>query len=203
MPDALTSIQLTNCIVWGNADVAGTVLVAQITDSSRTIDAFDVTYSSIRSLTAGVGNIGVNPRFLNADGPDGISGTSDDDIRLRPDSPSIDAGDPGFVAEPDDTDVLGHPRVLCDGVDIGAAEFGIGDVDCDRDVDLVDFSGFQSCFTGAGGVRSDDCSTSDFDEDGDGDIDDFKGFGEAATSPNSIHGIADKTRRDERGKPRV
>ncbi|MCH8200483.1 MAG: MBL fold metallo-hydrolase, partial [Chloroflexi bacterium] len=36
------------------------------------------------------------------------------------------------------TDVLGHPRILCERVDIGAAESGIGDVDCDRDVDLIE-----------------------------------------------------------------
>lgn len=203
MPDALVSVPLTNCIVWHNVDVAGSVLVAQLTDSNRTIDAFDVAYSCIRSFTAGKGNIGFSPRFMNADGPDDISGTSDDDIRLGPNSPCIDKGDPGFQAEPHGIDLLGHPRVLCNRVDIGAAEFGIGDTDCDRDVDLVDFSIFQLCFTGAGGVANDGCGSSDFDGDGDVDIDDYSGFGEVVTSPNSIQGTAERPRGEGRGKPRV
>jgi hypothetical protein len=38
--------------------------------------------------------------------------------------------------------------VLCDRVDIGAYEFGIGDYDCDRTVDLTDFANWPSCMTG-------------------------------------------------------
>ena len=72
----------------------------------------------------------------------------------------------------------GHSRVLCERVDIGAYEFGIGDYNCDRDVSLDDFGDWNDCFTGpGGGPYPAGCEALDFDADEDVDLRDFAGFG--------------------------
>ncbi len=100
------------------------------------------------SALPGTGNIGGDPLFVDADGPDDIPGTPDDDLRPGPGSPAIDAGnspalpldafdidDDGDVAEPVPLDLAGAPRLLDDPfkldtgipgspvVDMGAFEF--------------------------------------------------------------------------------
>jgi len=93
-----------------------------------------------------------------------MAGTEDDNLRLSPDSPCIDAGDnssvpadtadldgDGNTTEPIPFDLDGHPRII-DGdcndsniVDIGAYEFAwayIGDFDDECDVDFEDFAIF-------------------------------------------------------------
>ena len=69
-----------------------------------------------------MGNIDADPLFVDADGPDDIPGTEDDDLRLSAGSPCINTGDPDFVPEPDETDIDGDARVIGPGVDIGADE---------------------------------------------------------------------------------
>ena len=111
---------VTNCIFWGNGD-----------------DHFEfapVRYSNVQGGRYGTGNIDANPLFVDADGPDDIAGTEDDDLRLLPGSPCIDAGDsnsvPWWI-----TDMEGNPRFLDDPympdtghgtypiVDMGAYEY--------------------------------------------------------------------------------
>ena len=99
------------------------------------------------------------------------------DYRLRPDSPCINAGDPTVVAEPGMHDLDGHARVLCGRVDMGPYEFGIGDANCDREVNLIDFAAFQRCYTGPDGEAAGEaCAALDFDGDGDVDLDDHTGY---------------------------
>lgn len=69
------------------------------------------------------------------------------DLRLQAGSPCIDVGDPAFVAQPGETDLEGHARVLCGRVDMGAHEFGIGDYDCNQTVYLTDFAAWPGCMT--------------------------------------------------------
>ena len=45
------------------------------------------------------------------------------DLHLLPDSPCINAGDPDFVAGPDDLDMDREKRVMLGRVDMGADEF--------------------------------------------------------------------------------
>jgi hypothetical protein len=62
-----------------------------------------VDYSDVEGGWPGTGNLNLDPLFVDADGPDGVYGTPDDDMHLLPTSPCIDAGDPGsdFSLEPE------------------------------------------------------------------------------------------------------
>ncbi len=134
-----TGHTLTNCILWGNSDSGGTDWLAQIYDGTLVVD-----YSCIqawRSSLGGIGNIGEAPLFVDADGADDVVGTDDDDLRLLPGSPCVDAaaneslpsdladldGD-GDVTEPVPFDINGNPRIwqgkLSLTVDMGAYEYG-------------------------------------------------------------------------------
>ncbi len=121
----------------------------------------------------GTGNSGADPLFIDPIGPDGIPGTGDDDLRLSPGSPGINAGilDPTGLGS---TDLDGHARMLCGRVDIGAYEFGIGDYTCDQSVDLSDFAAFQNCFEVS--PISGACLVFDFNADHSIDLLDFAGF---------------------------
>lgn len=99
------SIHATSLILWNSApaEIAGSSIL--------------VSYSDVLGGYAGT-NIDVLPLFVNPAGPDGMLGTLDDDLRLRSDSPCIDAGDTSIVAGQSSagfpTDVLGHPRSVND-----------------------------------------------------------------------------------------
>jgi hypothetical protein len=142
---------VTNCILWANTggsfDGYGTPIV---------------TFSNVEGGYVGTGNINTDPLFVDPNGPDGIIGTEDDNLRLSPDSPCIDAGDntavqadsidldnDGNTVEPIPYDHNGRDRFVdgdCNGVDIidmGAYEFTyayIGDFDGDCDVEFIDYS---------------------------------------------------------------
>ena len=124
-------------------------------------------------------------------GPDGTWDGEDDDygdLRLQAGSPCINAGDPGFVAQPGETDLEGHARVLCGRVDMGAYEFGIGDYDCDHTVNLNDFSAWASCMNGPhSGPYAPGCESFDFDGDGDVDLLDFAAFQRVLTEIGRAH----------------
>jgi hypothetical protein len=78
-----------------------------------------------------------DPLFVDADGTDNILGTEDDDLRLRPGSPCIDAADNTAVPAGVEADLAGRPRFVDDPdtpdtgnsdgihaiVDMGAYEF--------------------------------------------------------------------------------
>jgi len=162
------TLTLTNCILWGNnADngdqifrasaIALHIMFSNIEGSGGS-DSWD------NSLGVNVGgNVDADPLFVDADGEDNIIGTLDDNLRLLPNSPVIDAGinlGPQFdidgnlriVDDPTTVDTgVGFPAVI----DVGAFEFGsspIGtgssDLDADGDTDLTDFAVFMSGFTG-------------------------------------------------------
>lgn len=65
------------------------------------------------NLTGLSGNISKNPRFVSTD---------TNDFSLTAYSPCINAGDPNFVAGPNDVDINGDPRLIGQYVDIGADE---------------------------------------------------------------------------------
>jgi predicted outer membrane repeat protein len=53
-----------------------------------------------------------DPRFVDADGPDNILGTADDNLRLSLASPYIDAGNNSFIPAGFTTDAAGSPRFV-------------------------------------------------------------------------------------------
>ncbi len=155
--NASSSARLTNCIVWGNA----ATYAPQIQHPGG--DLTTVVYSCIGGGWPGSSNTSQDPQFVDADGPDDIVGTVDDDLRLEAGSRCIDAG--LSVTIPEDLDGnrrivdapaepdrgLGFPEVI----DMGAYEFGStppgpnsADIDRDGDVDLDDFMLFQQQFSG-------------------------------------------------------
>ncbi len=79
--------------------------------------------------------------FLDPLGPDGIPYTGDEDLRLAPGSPAINAGLNEFVTSEFDLD--GNPRIIGSVVDRGAYEFTgtcTGDVNGDGLINLADLN---------------------------------------------------------------
>jgi len=111
------TLTMTNCILWGNTDGRGMGESAQI---SRDYGARPgiINYCCIQGWTGtygGIGNIGDYPLFIDPD---------NEDYHLLPDSPCIDAGDPNYVAAPNETDLDGNPRIIGGRIDMGAYEYG-------------------------------------------------------------------------------
>ncbi|MBN1491428.1 MAG: hypothetical protein JXA69_16065, partial [Phycisphaerae bacterium] len=103
-----SSPTLVNCIVWGNTADDGSQIIS---DTALPV----VTYSCVQGGTGqswfGAGCIDTDPLFVDADGPDGIAGTADDNLRLLACSPCVDVGDNAAAAGiPADLD--GNPRVV-------------------------------------------------------------------------------------------
>ncbi len=143
--DAPTADVVTNCVFWANSATPGI---------STELDQFAAPLLSVNhclieglQLFVGSGNIGANPGFVDPLGIDATPWTGDEDLRLLPGSPAIDAGDSsllphdssdldgdGDTSEPLPLDLDGNPRVTDDpattdtgpvspAVDLGAYEF--------------------------------------------------------------------------------
>jgi hypothetical protein len=191
---------VANCILWGNNDYTGFTEAAQVTTATS-----QLSYSCVQGwtgLAGGAGNTGADPLMVDPDGLDNVAGTDDDNVRIRPGSPCIDAGDStmlppdftdldgdGDTAEPTSLDAAGYPRFEDDPatldtgmgasplVDIGAFEFlpsCPADLDLDRDVDHDDLLILESCASGPGiGYAGVTCEMADLDDDFDVDQTDF------------------------------
>jgi predicted outer membrane repeat protein len=90
-----------------------------------------ITYSDVQGGWPGEGNIDADPCFVEPGYWD-ANGTPadvnddfwvDGDYHLLFGSPCIDTGDPDFMAEPNETDLDGKPRVIGGRIDMGAYEF--------------------------------------------------------------------------------
>lgn len=92
---------LANCILWGNGD-----------DPIDGPGAVSISYSDVQDGFPGVGNVDVDPLFVDADGPDDVPGTFDDDLRLAAGSPVVDAGDNDAVPPGTISDLDGNPRFV-------------------------------------------------------------------------------------------
>ena len=113
------SATVLNCIIWGNRSHSGSQVYLSAAPA----------YSCVQDwLGGGEGNTSRDPLFVDPDGPDHKPETYDDnDYRLLPDSPCIDAG----FKSPDlaEFDIAGMHRIMFGGrsltVDMGAYEFYI------------------------------------------------------------------------------
>jgi parallel beta-helix repeat protein len=171
--------------LFGSGVVTNTVLWDNTPDQVRF--AWEFAYCNIQGGVGSIpgatdlgGNIDADPLFVDPDGADDILGTPDDDLRLQPGSPCIDAGDntaPALAGPPPiTTDLGGAPRFFDDTgvpdtgvgpapiIDMGAHEFQgvspppcpcVGDIDGDCDTDVFDFSALAANFgSGPGASRA-------------------------------------------------
>jgi hypothetical protein len=111
---------LTNCIIWANAVGPFTLLAAYPT---VTYSCFEGDYVWPEDVWPGIGNVNANPCFVKQGYWDADVEGACGDYHLRADSSCIDAGDPNYVPEPNETDLDGNPRVIGGRIDMGAYEF--------------------------------------------------------------------------------
>jgi len=112
---------LTNCILWGNTIPEGQGQAAQIYGNYHPV----INYCCIEGWTGdlgGIGNIGADPCFVEPGYWDVNGVWIDGDYHLLPGSPCIDAGDPDYIPEPNETDLDGNPRIIGGRIDMGAYE---------------------------------------------------------------------------------
>ncbi len=201
---------LLNCILWGNYDSSGMPESAQV----YMVDGAPIIHGSCienwSGAYGGTGNFASNPLFVDPDGPDDLIGTADDDLRLLPGSPCIDAainplmprdvfdldGD-GDLGERTPSDLVENPRFV-DAVsapdvglgaaplaDLGAYEFV---VDCNDNgiSDETDISSGGSLDCDASGVPDECEAPNDCNMNGACDADDVAGGGSADCNGNSV-----------------
>lgn len=100
---------------YGSTVISGCILWSNTAESSPQIyGGPTISYSDVEDGYSGEGNIDADPYFVDLAGGD---------YHLSPGSPCIDAGDPCYIQEPNETDIDGEPRVMSGHVDIGADEF--------------------------------------------------------------------------------
>ncbi|NIR67802.1 MAG: hypothetical protein GWO10_29475 [candidate division Zixibacteria bacterium] len=108
-----SNLELTNCILWDGGN--------EIWNNDGSI--ITVTYSNVQGGWSGESNIDADPCFVQAGYWDANGMWIGGDYHLQPGSPCIDAGDPCYMPEPNETDLDGRPRVIGGRIDMGAYEF--------------------------------------------------------------------------------
>jgi predicted outer membrane repeat protein len=124
--------EITNCIVWANRRQYDQAI--HLAPSSSVL----VRYSDVEGGWSGQENVDFDPCFVqagywaDANDPNIVAAPTDPnavwidgDYHFLPNSPCINAGDPNFVPEVNETDIDGQPRALGGRVDMGADEFVI------------------------------------------------------------------------------
>lgn len=167
-------ITIGNSILWGNSNAAGQSQEAQLANSGW--QPLNVSFCNVQGGLVGLGavaSISADPGFIFALGHDGVAGTSDDNLRLRPLSACIDTALEAAVqsdltdtdgngivierlpftiaAEPRFRDDPGMPNLSPDrGPDMGAFEFQgtscAGDLNGDGVVNTADLTAFLGRF---------------------------------------------------------
>ncbi|MHC4462824.1 MAG: choice-of-anchor D domain-containing protein [Planctomycetota bacterium] len=107
-----SSATLTSCILWGDRP-------AEIYVHSSTVE---ITYSDVEGGWPGKGNIDADPCFVEPGYWDVNGVWVEGDYHLPASSPCINAGDPNYTGEPNETDADGKARVIGGRIDMGAYE---------------------------------------------------------------------------------
>mgnify|MGYP002623390674 FL=1 len=191
---------LYNCLLWNNTDSGGLMQAAQFTGVPQTIR--NCCIQGWTGSLGGVGNIGLDPYFLDPIGGDGVTWSGDELAWLRPNSACSDAGSNSFVpvdtmdmdgdldfAEPIPFDLGGRPRFVDNPqvadtgsgqapiVDIGAFEVQIlcpgGDINNDGQVNGLDVQPFVDCLLFGSGSN---CNCADLNNSSSVTIDDVEPF---------------------------
>jgi len=129
--------KVTNCIMWDNTAPQGdNIYLALYSWAGNTYKtAITVSYSDVEggesgayvetgcTLNWGEGNIDADPLFVEPGYWDANGIWVGGDYHLLEGSPSIDTGDPNYVAEPNETDLDGKPRIIGGRIDMGAYEY--------------------------------------------------------------------------------
>jgi hypothetical protein len=116
---------IQNSILWANSDLAGTGQASQIYRDSGTVTLGTSCVMNLTGGLGGIGNIALDPLFVDADGADNLAGTLDDLPALAPSSPCIDAGNNAamFVGSVSLFDIDALPRIADDPL---VADTGLG-----------------------------------------------------------------------------
>ncbi len=131
---------VTNCILWDNTagDLGPEVALGSLYGQNTVYISYcdiqsgkTAVYDPCEMLVWEAGNIDVDPCFVDSGywDPNGTPEDANDDFwvkgdyQLLQDSYCIDAGDPNYIAEPNETDLDGNPRVMGGRIDMGAYEY--------------------------------------------------------------------------------
>ncbi|MBW8039352.1 MAG: hypothetical protein FVQ85_05080 [Planctomycetes bacterium] len=129
---------LNNCILWADTATEGgeiyLVLCSDYWPYQSFYSTINIEYCDVNGGVTGVyvgigctlnwgeGNIDADPCFFSPGYWDMNGVCVEGDYHLLWDSPCIDAGDPNYVTEPNETDLDGRPRVMGRRIDMGAYE---------------------------------------------------------------------------------
>ncbi|MEL7484339.1 MAG: GC-type dockerin domain-anchored protein [Planctomycetota bacterium] len=165
-----STINIANTIIWDNrsGNGSGTQSESLVITSSADVSNSLVEHWGVgQTPLPGTDTSGDDPMLVDADGPDNVFGTADDNARLTAGSPAIDAGDSSRLATFIDLDIYGDPRRADDTgtpdtgipsslgptIDISAAEFqGATPIDCladtngDGELNPADFNAWVIAF---------------------------------------------------------
>jgi len=161
-----------NSIVWRNRALTG--LGPSVWSGGPFLE---VMHSIVEGSWPGPRNTFSDPDFVQIGdwAPDGTWITGDH--RLLSASAGVNSGRNATATEATPADLDGHPRILCGQVDRGAYERGIGDVNCDNVIDLLDFAYWPACMTGvAGNPIAEGCRAFDTNADGGVSLADYAAF---------------------------
>lgn len=144
-------IEFHNSILWGNTGIGETRFKQQVHNAGG---AVSFSYSCIEGVFETIPNedppnprsypgcIDDNPKFVDADGADNRGGTADDDFRLMPGSPCIDAADNALFTPGVQVDLDGAPRFVND---LGMPARGVGGANV-ADLGCYEFQGRTTGF---------------------------------------------------------
>ncbi len=129
-----SNLTINNSILWANTAMSASEVFVGNLGAATSIR---ISYSDIQggdenvlcdsgcTVNWGQGNIDVDPHFTTTGYLTDTEGYTGGEYHLLEESPCIDAGDPAFAAEPDETDIDGDPRISGAKIDLGADELVI------------------------------------------------------------------------------